>query len=132
MLQCVAVWCSVLQRVAVWCSVLQRVAACCSVVQRVAVCCSVLQCGAVCCSVLQCGAVWCSVLQRVAVCLLTRHFSTCRVGKTWVRDVGSWFLTDMHLDNHEIKKNGTNSNVLCGQSTACKPYGRRNLVLSQT
>jgi len=37
MMQCVAVWCSVLQYV------LQRVAACGSVLQRVAACCSVLQ-----------------------------------------------------------------------------------------
>jgi len=44
-LQCGAVWCSVVQCGAVWCSV--------------------LQCGAVWCSVLQCGAVWCSVLQCV-------------------------------------------------------------------
>jgi len=34
----------------------------------VAVCCSVLQCVAVCCSVLQFVAVCCSVLQRVAAC----------------------------------------------------------------
>ena len=44
MLQCVAVWCSVLQCVAVCCSVLQCVAVCCSVSQCVALCCSVLQC----------------------------------------------------------------------------------------
>jgi len=76
----------VLQCVAVWCSVLQCGAVCCSVVQCVAVWCSVLQCGAVCCnvmssrlarrclanvsyevrSVLQCVAVCCNVC--LAVC----------------------------------------------------------------
>jgi len=84
-LQCVAVWCSVLQ-----CHPTAKDASgysfgvCCSVLQCVAVCYSVLQCGAVRCSVtlqlrtsadmalvcvavhrsvLQCVAVWCSVLQ---------------------------------------------------------------------
>jgi len=58
--------CSVLQCAAVYYSVLQRVAACCSMlqyVQYVAVCCSMLQCVAVCCSVLQCVAMCCSMLQ---------------------------------------------------------------------
>jgi len=66
-LQCGAVWCSVVQCGAVWCSVVQCGAAWCSVVQCGAVWCSVLQCGAVCCSVLQCVAVCCSVVQCVAV-----------------------------------------------------------------
>ena len=53
MLQCGAVWCSV--------------------VHCVAVCGSVVQCGAVRCSVLQCGAVWCSVVQCVALCCTVLH-----------------------------------------------------------
>jgi len=58
-------WCEifVLQCVAVFCSVLQCVAVCCSVY------CSVLQCVAV------CIAVWCSVLQCVAVCGLTKSLA---------------------------------------------------------
>jgi len=71
MLQCFAVYCSVLQRVAACCSVLQ-----CSVLQYVAVCSSVLQCVVVCLGsrvsdrhcfkdllsgMLQCVAVCCSV-----------------------------------------------------------------------
>jgi len=67
-LQCVAVYCSVLQRIAVCCSVLQCAAVYCSVLQCIAVCCSVLQCVAVWCSVLQCVVACCSVLQCVAVC----------------------------------------------------------------
>jgi len=81
LLQCVAMWCSVLQYGAVCCSV------CCSVLQCVAVCCnifdksesarqvrhgswlwcSVVQCVLQC--VLPCVAVCCSVLQRVATYL---------------------------------------------------------------
>ena len=77
MLQCVAVWCSLVQRAAVCdractfrCSVLQRVAVpqYFSLVQCGAVWCSVVQCGAVWCSVVQCGVVWCCVVQCVAVC----------------------------------------------------------------
>ena len=72
-LQCVAVYCSVLRHITMryskglrhptWHSIS---AVCCSVLQCVAVCCSVLQCVAVCCNVLQCVAVCCSVLQCVA------------------------------------------------------------------
>jgi len=54
-LQCVAVFCSVLQCAAVSGSVLQCVAVCCSVLQCVAVRDSVLQWAAVCCNVLQCA-----------------------------------------------------------------------------
>ena len=80
---CVAACCSVLQCVAVWCSVMRLsdplielamcVAVCCSVLQCVAVWCSVMRlsdwlielamCVAACCSVLQCVAVWCSVMR---------------------------------------------------------------------
>jgi len=81
-LQCVAVWCSVVQCGAVWCTGVVQcaatilkscwserrgrssfwcVAVCCSVLQCVAMRCSVVQCGAAWCSVVQCGAVWCSV-----------------------------------------------------------------------
>jgi len=68
--RCVAVCCSVLQCVAVWCSVIQR--ECQSLQQHydellhrcVAVCCSVLQCDTVWCSVVQCAAVQGSVSQR--------------------------------------------------------------------
>ena len=41
MLQCGAVWCSLVQCIAVYCRVLQCVAACCSMLQCVAVWCSV-------------------------------------------------------------------------------------------
>jgi len=58
--------------------------------------------------------------------LLYRCHSSCGL------DVGSWVSTDMHLDNWEIQKIGTNFNVLCGQSTACKTCRRRILVLFQT
>ena len=94
-LQCGAMWCSVLHRrarrlrvtpfctlellarqrqprvlqcVAVCCSVLLCAAVCCSVLQCVAVCCCVLLCVAVCCSALLCVAGCCCVLQCVAVC----------------------------------------------------------------
>jgi len=103
---------SVLQCVAVYCSVLQYGAACCIVylralcstgifppmmsllnpwmrmydyirlLHRVAVCCSVTsQCVAVCCGVLQCVAVCCSMLQCVAVCCsaLQRVAACCSV-----------------------------------------------------
>ena len=50
MLQCVAVWCSVVQCGTVCCSMLQYVAVCYSVLQCVVVCCSVLQCVEVCCN----------------------------------------------------------------------------------
>jgi len=86
LLQCVAVFCSMLQRVAVCCSALVRCSVFsrrCSVLQYVAVrrsalqivdtpagdsCQHVLQCFAMCCSVLQCVAVCCSVLQCVLQC----------------------------------------------------------------
>jgi len=93
--QCGAVWCSVLQCVAVLhdisgqirvagcaqcvAGVLQCVAVCCSALQCIAVCCSVLQCVAgvlhcvaVWCRVLQCVALYCSVLQCVAVSYIYR------------------------------------------------------------
>jgi len=60
-LQCVAVYCSVLQHVAVCCSMLQCVADTGQMHDIEAVCCSVLQCVAMCCSVLRCVAVCCSV-----------------------------------------------------------------------
>jgi len=75
--------CSALQCVVACCSFLQRVAACCSALQRFSVCCSVLQCVAVCCSVLQCVAACCSILQCVAACCYrsTDHRSLfCRYG----------------------------------------------------
>jgi len=55
----------VVQCVAVWYSVLQCGTVCCSVVQCVAVWYSVLQCGTVCCSVMQRFTVCCIVLQYV-------------------------------------------------------------------
>ena len=65
-------------------ALLQCVAVCCSVVQCGAVWCSVLQCVAVCCSVLQCGAVWCSVLQCVAVCCsVLQCVAVCGFGASW-------------------------------------------------
>jgi len=78
-LQCVAVWCSVVQCVAVCYSVVQCVAVLevpCLVhclAQLLSVCvsrlsCSVVQCVAVCCSIVQCVAVCCSALQCVAEC----------------------------------------------------------------
>jgi len=70
----------VLQRVATCCSVLQCVAVFRSVLMvrwlvlagegNVAVCCSVLQCVAVCCSVLQCVAECCGVVQCVDGCVV--------------------------------------------------------------
>ena len=63
MLQCVAVYCSVLQCAAYSCVNVKyndRAARC------AAVCCSMLQCVTVCCSVLQC-----------AVCELRESFSSC-------------------------------------------------------
>ena len=42
MLQCGAVWCSVVQYAAVCCTVLQYVEVCCNVLQYAALCCSVL------------------------------------------------------------------------------------------
>jgi len=89
-LQCVAVYCSVLQYVlrcaAVCCIMLQCAAACRSVLrcaavcrsgQCVAACCSMLQCVTVCCIVLQCVAVCCSVLQCVAVCCRVSLILVC-------------------------------------------------------
>jgi len=35
------------------------------------------------------------------------------------RDAGWWFSTDMHLDNYEIRKIGTNFQVACGSSSSC-------------
>ena len=75
-LQCEAMYCSVLQWAAVWYGVLQ----CCSMVRRVAVhhthagrascagCCSVLQYAAVCCSVLQRVAAFCSAPYTCGAC----------------------------------------------------------------
>ena len=85
-LQCVAVYCSMLQHVTACCRVLQHEARK-QVLQCVAVCCSVLQCVTVCCSVLQCVATWCSVLQHearkqvlqcvAACCCVLLHFAMC-------------------------------------------------------
>ena len=60
-LQCVAVYFSLLQCVAPSVGHLGETPFACSALQCVAVCCSVLQCVAVCCSVLQCITVCCSV-----------------------------------------------------------------------
>jgi len=68
MLQCITVCCSVLQCVAVYYSVLQCIPVCCSVLQCVAVYYSVLQCITVRRSVFQCVAVYSSVLQCITVC----------------------------------------------------------------
>ena len=67
MVQCGAVWCSVVPCVAVRCSALQCVAVRCMALQCVAVCCSALHGGAVRCMALQCVAVCCRALQCVAV-----------------------------------------------------------------
>ena len=66
---------------AVWCSVVQCGAVRCSVVQCGAVWCSVMQCGAAWCSAVQCGAVWCSVGVRIS-CLaaLNRQCRVCPPG----------------------------------------------------
>ena len=73
MLQCVAVWCSVVQCGDMYYKNLSCVVVCCSVLQhvrgthnnnggqRVAVRCSVLGCVAVSCSVVQCAVGWYSV-----------------------------------------------------------------------
>ena len=92
MLQCGAVWCSVLQCVALCCSVLQCdgvgshshhgagvVQGKGSVLQCVAVGCGGLRCVAVCCSVLQCVAVCCSVLQCIVVCSSVAMFCSVLV-----------------------------------------------------
>jgi len=72
----------VLQCVAVWCSVLKCVAVCCSVLQCVAVCCSVLQCVehiVSCISTLQHTAqhtaTHCNTLQRTAT--HCKHMVSC-------------------------------------------------------
>ena len=89
-IMCVALCCSVLlQCVAVYRSVLQRVLqcvlthvrrlldiTCVAVLQSVAECCRVLQCVAVCCSVLQCVAVCCSMMQCDAVCVIVQGYHT--------------------------------------------------------
>ena len=95
---CVALCCSVLlQCVAVYRSVLQRVLqcvlthvrrlldiTCVAVLQSVAECGSVLQCVlqcvAVCCSVLQCDAVCCSMMQCDAVCVIVQGYHTDSAG----------------------------------------------------
>ena len=78
MLQCVAVWCSVLQCVAVCGIVWQCVEVGCSVRDScVAVCCSVLQCVAVCCVAWQCVEVWCSVLHIDLLVLAVNSFIHC-------------------------------------------------------
>ena len=90
LLQCVAVYYSMVQCLAVCCSMLQCVAVCCSVLQhmRRATCglqvLSLLQCVAVCCSMLQCVAMCSSVLQKMrrAACglqvlLLLQHVAVC-------------------------------------------------------
>jgi len=61
-------------------SMLQCVAVYCSVLQYLAVCCSMLQCVAVSCSVLQYVAVGCSMMQWVAVSVLYYVAECCRVG----------------------------------------------------
>jgi len=63
---CCSVCCTVLQCFAVYCSVMQSVTLCCAVLQCVAVRCDVLQCVAVCCNVLQCVAVCCSVVIKLS------------------------------------------------------------------
>ena len=70
--QCGAVWCSVLQCVAlVVLDVFFRLVST-GVLQCMQ--CDVLHCIAVCCSVLQCVAVWCSVLQCFALIALDLLF----------------------------------------------------------
>jgi len=60
-LQCTAVFCSVLQRVAVsYCGKPRVLTFCCS--QCVAACCNVLWCVAVCCIGIQCAVVCCSLI----------------------------------------------------------------------
>ena len=108
MLQCVAVFCSVLQYFAVFCSVLQRVAACCSVLQspwyllgksssksmccrvsqRVAMCCSALQRDAVCCSVLQCVAIAMAPLSSKNACHTNITDSTSHLNVTNTSSAG--------------------------------------------
>jgi len=69
------VCCSVLQCVAVWCSVVQSVAECQFywLINKVCTTQTIQNflsrfCAAVCCSVVQCGTVCCSVVQSVAEC----------------------------------------------------------------
>jgi len=106
MMQCDAVWCSV---VAMCCSVLQCVAVCCSMLQCVAVYCSVMQCIAVvmqlyfflqelthvnahnsvlqasCCNMLQCFAMCCVVLQA-SCCNILRCIAVCCSASKLTRD----------------------------------------------
>jgi len=81
MVQCGAVWCSVIQIdmgddlrdscvPAVWVddNAMQCGAVWCGVVRCGAVWCGVVRCGAVGCGVVRCGAVWCGVVRCGAVC----------------------------------------------------------------
>jgi len=98
MLQCVALWCSMLHFESLPRLVLCRGRVCCSVLQYIAVCCSVLyyvavarvfrdssfavaKCVAVCCSILQCVAVCCSMSQsqRLLRLILCRGRVCCSV-----------------------------------------------------
>jgi len=111
--QCGAVWCSVVQRVIVRLSDLTNHSprGICNVLQYVAVCCSVLQCVAVWCSVVRCGAVghdaavgfckplsqWyvqrvvvrCSMLQRASVCCIVVHCGAVHAvyGAVWCSEL---------------------------------------------
>jgi len=126
MLQCVAVWCSVVQCVAVCCSVLQCVAVCCSVLQCVAVCCGVLQCVAVCCSVLQCVALCCSVLQCVAVCCsVMQHLcihAPLSFGERHFDGLGKTLQPAAHCNT--LQHTATHCNTLQHTATHCSTVHR--------
>jgi len=96
------------------------------------------------------SCVWSHTVVRIHVCVVTTH--------TWMHmtvslhthmnvmndifvmyvhascgfDVGSWVSTDIHLDNYEIQKVGTNFNILYGAIDCRITYRRRKLILFPT
>jgi len=149
-LQCVAVWRSVLQgaqemTVTLSGLVLNRVVVkCCSMMQHAAVCCSALQrvtsrnslsgrwrwrarvaqCGVVCCNVLRCVAVCCVccvVLQCVATCWLV---SQCVVSRQ--TDAGVLFIWTTHCNT--LQHTATHCNTLQHTATHCNTCIPRGLV----
>jgi len=104
----------VLQCVAVWCTVLQCGALCCSVVHCVAVWCTVLQCGAVCCSVVHCVAVWCTVVQCGAVCCSVVHCVAVRFGSDTVMCGGHSIFLRILLASKNPQKSARQSFYIWG------------------
>ena len=133
MVQCVAVWCSVVQCGAAWCIVLQCGIVCCSVLQCVAVCCSVKTPKHILCfQHVGCGAKkWCQKEKKE-----TKSSGTHSMGQVNPRDTSTVLaeITLQHAATHcnALQRSATHCNTCCNTLRHTATHYTRCITLQHT